>query len=79
MSEIVIFLEVQKKQQALHILMKPIFERFIQIDRMKTSYNFLCSDAKEGKGVCFLLSLKTYRDHDVVATISLCSHYNVVG
>jgi hypothetical protein len=77
--EIVIFLGVLRKQLRLHILMMPISERFIQIDRKKTSCTFLCSDARADKEGCFLPNLKTCRDHDVSATISWYSHYTVWG
>ena len=57
--------------------MMPISERFIQIDRKKTSSTFLCSDARPDKEGCFLPNWKTCRDHDVSATISWYSHYTV--
>jgi hypothetical protein len=79
MLEIVIFLEVLRKQPRFHILMKPIFERFIQIDRKKTSCVFLCSDARADMEECFLLNWKTYRGLDVVAVADCYSHCTVVG
>ena len=80
MLEIVIFLEEQRMQQGFHTPMKPISVHFILIDRMKTSYSFLCSNARADKAVCFHPSWKTYRDRYVVAaTISRCSHYTGVS
>ena len=67
-------------QQGFHTPMKPISVHFILIDRMKTSYSFLCSNARAYKAVCFLPSWKTCRDRYVVAaTISRCSHYTGVS